>query len=294
MKPEITELTIGVSRTAIIHRIMSTLFYHGSGVAKMSQSQIDGIDNYIDQWAKLRNRGYRIPVPYLAYTLATVYHETAYKMQPIEEYGHGKGHEYGEIDPITGKAYYGRGDVQVTWKYNYERLSKIVVDHQGKKGVDLVTQPELMLNPHYSTQATLLGFALGLYTGKRAERYLDFETPDYVNARRCINGTDKAEIIAGYAKRFEQALNLGHGRAVDRTLLKVGVFDNPDVVELQLALHLSPDGDYGKRTEEVVKNFQELYGLVVDGIVGRRTWNVIENVTYWPESEQTNEYFLKQ
>ncbi len=70
----------------------------------------------------------RIPLSYLAYTLATVYHETAYQMQPVEEYGKGAGHEYGIPDPITGKAYYGRGDVQVTWKYNYERLSKLLFD----------------------------------------------------------------------------------------------------------------------------------------------------------------------
>ncbi|MBE3951934.1 hypothetical protein HJ144_09510 [Vibrio parahaemolyticus] len=59
-------------------------------------------------------------------------------MQPVEEYGKGVGHEYGIPDPITGQTYYGRGDVQVTWKYNYERLSRLLFNiYTLEQGVDL-------------------------------------------------------------------------------------------------------------------------------------------------------------
>ena len=37
------------------------------------------------------------------------------------------------------------------------------------------------------------------------------------------------------------------------------------------------DGRFGKRTEEAVKRFQDEHGLVVDGIVGVKTWAMLEN-----------------
>lgn len=36
------------------------------------------------------------------------------------------------------------------------------------------------------------------------------------------------------------------------------------------------DGKYGKKTEEAVKKFQNEHGLVVDGIVGVKTWAMLE------------------
>lgn len=45
-----------------------------------------------------------------------------------------------------------------------------------------------------------------------------------------------------------------------------------DVKMLQSALHLLPDGIFGKMTEESVKEFQKANGLKADGIVGTATW----------------------
>ena len=44
---------------------------------------------------------------------------------------------------------------------------------------------------------------------------------------------------------------------------------------LQELLHLYPDGIFGRLTEEAVKEVQRKYGLVVDGIVGPQTWEII-------------------
>ncbi|MEE4406756.1 hypothetical protein [Enterobacter mori] len=89
---------------------------------------------------------YRIPVSCLAYVLATTYHETAFTMQPIEEYGKGAGHPYGEPDPETGLAYYGRGYVQLIWKDNYQKVQDSVVDlNTLAYDVPLVMQPDLVL-----------------------------------------------------------------------------------------------------------------------------------------------------
>jgi hypothetical protein len=38
------------------------------------------------------------------------------------------------------------------------------------------------------------------------ENYFNDKKEDWVNARRIINGTDKAELIAGYGKKFMGSL----------------------------------------------------------------------------------------
>ena len=45
-----------------------------------------------------------------------------------------------------------------------------------------------------------------------------------------------------------------------------------DVKTLQRKLNLVADGIFGPRTEEAVREFQNLHGLTVDGIVGPKTW----------------------
>ncbi|MEV4258204.1 peptidoglycan-binding protein [Spirillospora sp. NPDC049652] len=54
----------------------------------------------------------------------------------------------------------------------------------------------------------------------------------------------------------------------------------PDVKTLQYILraarepwrHLAADGDFGPKTEEVVRAFQDFAGIDVDGVVGPVTW----------------------
>ncbi len=47
------------------------------------------------------------------------------------------------------------------------------------------------------------------------------------------------------------------------------------VKQLQAAVHVSADGDFGPATEAAVRRLQARHGLTVDGIVGPATWNVI-------------------
>jgi peptidoglycan hydrolase-like protein with peptidoglycan-binding domain len=55
------------------------------------------------------------------------------------------------------------------------------------------------------------------------------------------------------------------------------------VRRLQRALHRTPDfgiivdGEFGPKTEQAVKSFQEGAGLTVDGIVGPQTWAALPN-----------------
>ncbi len=47
------------------------------------------------------------------------------------------------------------------------------------------------------------------------------------------------------------------------------------VKQLQSALHVSADGNFGPETEAAVRRLQARHGLTVDGVVGPATWNVI-------------------
>lgn len=58
----------------------------------------------------------------------------------------------------------------------------------------------------------------------------------------------------------------------------------PDVIYLQTLLcdvgeNLTADGKFGSKTEQAVKDFQRLYRLTVDGVVGPKTWATLETAT---------------
>ena len=161
---------------------------------QITQQQVDGIEAILDEWER-RGLG---DLRWLAYILATVYHETAFTMQPIAEYGKGRKHKYGLPDPQTGKAYYGRGYVQLTHKRNYEVFS-------DRLGIDLVNNPDLALSPDYAVQILLDGMIGGLYSGVGLQKYFN-QITDWVNARHIVNGDDKKHEIAAYAQAFYAAL----------------------------------------------------------------------------------------
>lgn len=68
---------------------------------RMTQDQVDGCNAILDGWEARPDFTDR---RWLAYMLATAKWETAHTMQPIEEYGKGRGHSYGAADPGTGQA----------------------------------------------------------------------------------------------------------------------------------------------------------------------------------------------
>lgn len=170
----------------------------------ISSKQFEGIEAIISEY----NKQCVSDVRKLAYILATAYHETAKTMQPIAEYGKGKNYGYGKKlnmsrKPYTtpNQLYYGRGFVQLTWYENYEAMGK-------RLGLDLLNNPDLMLTLEPSIQTMFIGMKMGMFTGKKLSDYFNHTKTDWVNARRIINGTDKAELIAGYAKTFYKALTL--------------------------------------------------------------------------------------
>ena len=131
-----------------------------------------------------------------AYVLATVEHETAGTFQPVKE-------AYWLKDPDKWLKehhpeyypYYGRGFNQLTWKENYAKYSKIT-------GKDLVKYPDLVLDPELALFILIHGFKTGILTGKKITDYINKNKTDFVGARRCINGTDKALHIANLARKY--------------------------------------------------------------------------------------------
>jgi hypothetical protein len=69
-----------------------------------------------------------------------------------------------------------------------------------------VGAPDIALGMHAANLIMFAGMILGSFTGKALEDYINAGGCDYYNARRIVNGTDKAELIAGYAETFEAAL----------------------------------------------------------------------------------------
>lgn len=58
------------------------------------------------------------------------------------------------------------------------------------------------------------------------------------------------------------------------------------VKQIQIALHLYPDGIFGALTEEAVKEFQKEHNLTIDGIVGPNTFNVLTNGSQLKKSKR--------
>lgn len=89
----------------------------------------------------------------------------------------------------------------MTWANNYSATGQSL-------GIDLVNDPDRMLEPEVAAWATVYGMDTGLFTGKKLSNYINDEHVDFVNARKIINGLDQAETIAGLAIRLKSILEL--------------------------------------------------------------------------------------
>jgi putative chitinase len=178
----------------------------------MKQKQVDGLTALLDYWeTHLATNDDR----WLAYVLATAYHEVDASMQPIEEYGSmayfkrmydiqgerpDKARELGNTNPGDGARYHGRGFVQLTGRRNYQ-------DWSDRLGEDLVGDPDLALDMRVATQVIFEGMRLGTFTGKKLGDYFNIQRADWKNARRIINGLDKATLIQGHALKYYAAIS---------------------------------------------------------------------------------------
>lgn len=171
-------------------------------LGSLTQQQVDGLTALLDH-IEPDAIGLGRMQEWAAYGLATAYHETAHTWQPVPEIGKGRGRPYGQPAGPYGHIYYGRGYVQTTWYRNYQRLAKV-------SGVDVVRDPELAMRPDVAYVALSRGMVEGWY-GKKLSSYIWVNEngtvhADYIGARHTVNGSDRADLIAGYAHRIELAL----------------------------------------------------------------------------------------
>jgi putative chitinase len=188
----------------------------------LTQRQVDGMEYLLAVWERhFEKANPRDGTKWLAYCLATAYHETAQTMEPIEEYGKGSGKSYGKPAGPHGQRYYGRGFVQITWSENYEKAQRFMKERYN---IDAPIHKEAHRALEHEIAALILfdGSVWGWFTSKKLGDYFNGTTEDPVNARRIINGTDKADLIAGYYRRFLASLK------------KVAKVETPDEVEAEL------------------------------------------------------------
>jgi len=199
-----------LDRAAFFAAVRASLFG-----GRLNQSQVEGLDALLDAAPA------DMPLEHLAYCLATAYHETARTMQPIKEFGGAayykrmydiegsrpaKARELGNLTPGDGVRFAGRGYVQLTGKANYARASKEI-------GFDLVASPDLAMQPGIAAVIMYSGMTAGWFTGKKLSDYFRPGLEDPYNARRIINGTDRASEIADYYRKFLAALTAAQTQA---------------------------------------------------------------------------------
>lgn len=178
----------------------------------LSATQVTGMDMILDEGKRLK-----VEENALAYCLATAFYETAETMQPIHERGSKSyfnkyepgtsiGKALGNTQPGDGFKYRGRGFVQLTGRRNYALAG-------AKLGINLLGDPDLALVPSVAAQVMFDGMEAGWFTGKGLDDYIDDKDEadsedlrEFIAARKIINGTDKAQLIGGYALKFEAAL----------------------------------------------------------------------------------------
>lgn len=184
-----------LANPAEFFRVVRNQLFRGD----MTQSHVDGTNALLSAWE-------HNDIRWVAYALATAYHETDYTMQPIAEYGHGRGLAYGVPTGPNGQVYYGRGYVQLTWRHNYARADAEI------PGFDLVTHPDNAMKPGVAAVIMVRGMVEGWFTGLKLENYFPLHNPkfaDWLNARRIVNGLDCAARIALYGQHFRDALEQG-------------------------------------------------------------------------------------
>ncbi|MGV1790984.1 hypothetical protein [Rhizobium sp. A37_96] len=189
---------------------------------RLSTNQVNGIEAILDAW-----QAKPFDTRWLAYMLATAYHETdntmcaisenlnysaaglratfpkyftaaqatAYARQPERIANHAYANRMGNGSEASGDGwrYRGRGLVQITGNDNY-----------AKYGIS--DDPDKALDPQKAVEILFDGMINGRFTGKKLADFFSATGTDWVGARKIINGTDRAADLAGYAKKFLAAL----------------------------------------------------------------------------------------
>lgn len=179
----------------------------------LKQVQVDNLNFILD---KLDESELITRLTEYAYILATLRLETANTFAPVEEaywikpesrriavlkkmYAGRK-----SIIHPSGKMYTGRGFVQLTHIDNYLKMNKYVQEKFPE--YNLVENPELTCEPEAAWIILEAGMSKGLFTGRKLSDYFTDSKHDFYNARKIINGLDRAGLVQAYAEKYWEIL----------------------------------------------------------------------------------------
>jgi hypothetical protein len=188
-------------------------------LGSLKQEQVDGLNFLLDQFAL--DDGFTM-VRELAYVLATAKGETSI-YQPRREIRASATKNpaiFRAQEKYWGTGFFGRGYVQITWERNYRNAGQklagksiVVTDKNGNQQpvtIDTVTfvqNPNWVMQPQAAYAIMSRGMREGWFTTKKLSDFIkDGQPPDYKNARKIINGLDRANEFAGFASNFELIL----------------------------------------------------------------------------------------
>ncbi|MER9870816.1 hypothetical protein NKJ35_27185 [Mesorhizobium sp. M0136] len=187
---------------------------------KMSSSQVSGITLILDKW---EHEMPKADDRWLAYMFGTAHHETGRTMQPLREtfastdaqaikildkaFATGKlpwvKERYWQLDP-QGISWLGRGFVQLTHKANYLKMAALT-------DPNLATNPSLAMNTATAADIMFKGMDKGSFTGAKLGDFFSGAKEKWREARRIINGLERADLVAAYGKQYYACLSYTTG-----------------------------------------------------------------------------------
>lgn len=194
--------------------------------AKLTAARKPGFEAIFDAWDGVDHFD---TLEWLAYMLATAWHETGTTMLPVREgFKKTDAQAYAHVTAYcakqgianyparhsNGNSYYGRGYVQLTHANNYQKMSSRL-----KMGSKLYDKPDTVMEPGAAAMILAVGLIDGMFRPAKGTLfdYFNATTQDWYGARELVNG-DKAkkpkwaggkrigDLIAGYGKGFAMAL----------------------------------------------------------------------------------------
>ena len=237
---------------------------------------ITDLEKYFDKWLSRSSINTYLRV---CHFIAQCAHESD-QFKTLEEYASGAAYEgrkdLGNTRTGDGKRFKGRGIIQLTGRANYAEASNDL-------GVDLVNNPELAEDPEISVRT-----AIWFWEKRKLNQFADKD--DVTTITRRINGglngfedrKDKLARAKRVLKDFD-FVNFGkEKKEVKSEPLNIVVAKRGDksdyVKDLQQMLinkgsKIVADGDFGPKTEEAVKGFQNWAKIPATGQIDTRTLN---------------------
>lgn len=192
---------------------------------KLAQAQVTGIDVILDKWDAEKLTDDR----WLAYMLATAFHETGQTMEPVVENlnysASGLLKTFPKHFTVSQAAAYARQPRKIAnrayadrmgngneasgdgWRFRGRGLVQITGrDNYATFGID--RNPDLAILDEPAARIMFDGMINGRFTGKRLADCFNDRLTDWRNARRIINGMDRADDIAGYGRKFHAAIQV--------------------------------------------------------------------------------------